>query len=879
MSQDLSKAYDASLGEDAIYAAWEASGFFNPDRLPERYQGGEPYAIMMPPPNVTGILHLGHALENALMDVMARYQRLRGKRVLLMPGTDHAAIATQARVEKKLIAEGVAHPRETLGREKLLEEIRVFAEGSKATILGQIRKMGTSCDWSRLAYTFDDVRNVAVNELFRRMYEDGLIYRGYRVVHWSVKGQSTHSDDEIVFVERPSILYTFKYNKDFPITISSTRPETKLGDTAVAVHPDDARYQQYVGRVFTVDLGAETPLRIRIIADDGVDPEFGTGALGVTPAHSPIDFGMFEKQKAKGEPIDLIPVIGKDGRMTQAAGPAYEGKTAQEARALFVAWLKERDLLIEEQEVTQSVGTSDRYGDVIESIPMTQWWLDVNKQIPGRHKTLRDLMREAVTSGLNAEATQKVHVTPERFTKLYLDRVEHLRDWCLSRQLWWGHRIPAWYRGEEIAVGQKPEGEGWTQEEDTLDTWFSSGSWTFSTLGWPGENADLTAFHPTKWIQMGYEILYLWLMRMILMSTYALKQIPFSDVYIHGILRDKEGKKFSKSSDNGIDPLTIIKEYGCDALRLSLLTGTTPGNDARYYVEKVEAARNLVNKIWNISRFVFTTVGGARHVDTVKAVTMADRWILIRFEATVSEVEVLMEHQDFSLALEKLRAFTWSDFADSYLEIAKVEKDKEDLLLFLLERLLVVWHPFAPFVTETIYDRFDRGMVMVAPWPTFDALSYDRDEMQRFEILRLCVTEMRRLRAEQNTPPSKEVLFCLNVPQNLLGALAENRSWMQRLTRAESLRVVETLPVDWPVIVSGPVSIALNVEEAVDQEAEKEKAHKDLAEVEQYVASLEQKLTHDAFVRKAPAHVVETMRKNLGEARAKHEVLSKKIGS
>ncbi|MFH1315358.1 MAG: valine--tRNA ligase, partial [Candidatus Uhrbacteria bacterium] len=563
---DIAKAYEAKKVEEKIYSAWEKSGLFNPDNI-----DGEPFTIMMPPPNVTGILHLGHALENSMMDTMIRYQRLKGRKTLLLPGTDHAAIATQAKVEKILMDEGIENPRQELGREKLVEKIREFAEDSKETILSQIKKLGTSCDWSRLAYTFDEDRNTSVKELFVRMYNDGLIYRGYRVVNWSVKGQSTSSDDEIVHVERTAKLYTFKYSKDFPITIATTRPETKLGDTAVAVHPKDKRYKEYIGQVFIVDVGAAKPLEIKIISDEEVDQDFGTGALGVTPAHAQADFAMYENQKAKQDPIGIIQVIGKDGKMTEEAGD-YAGLGVEEAREKFVAWLDEQGLLEKEEEITQNVGTSDRYGDLIEAIPMTQWWLDMNKAIPSQNKSLRDLMREAVTTGLSGHECQKVTITPERFTKLYIDRVDNLRDWCLSRQLWWGHRIPVWYKGEEIYVGiEAPEGDGWEQDPDTLDTWFSSGSWTFSTLGWPNETEDLKKFHPTTWMQMGYEILYLWLLRMVLMSSYALQEIPFKDVYIHGMLRDQHGQKFSKSAGNGIDPIEVIETYGADALRISLL--------------------------------------------------------------------------------------------------------------------------------------------------------------------------------------------------------------------------------------------------------------------------------------------------------------------
>ncbi|MEK7615411.1 MAG: valine--tRNA ligase, partial [Patescibacteria group bacterium] len=734
--KDIPKAYEAKAYEDEIYAAWEKSGFFNPDNLT-----GEPYTIMMPPPNVTGVLHLGHALENALMDTMARFQRMRGKRVLLVPGTDHAALPTQAKVEKLLMEEGVENPRREFGREKLVEKIRAFAEQSKATILSQVKKMGTSCDWSRLAYTFDETRNKAVNELFARMYNDGLIYRGYRVVNWSVKGQSTCSDDEVVYIEREAKLYTFKYAKDFPIAISSTRPETKLGDSAVAVHPSDERYQKFIGQTFVVDVGAAKPLEIKIIADENVDPSFGTGALGVTTAHSPIDFAMYEKQKAKNDPIGIIPVIGTDGKMTAEAG-GYAGLSVEDAREKFVVWLKEQGLLEKEEDIVQSIGTSDRYGDIIESLPMTQWWLDMNKVIPGQGKTLRDLMREAVTTGLNGDATKCVSIVPEREVKLYLDRVNNLHDWCLSRQIWWGHRIPVWYRdsvvageakqSQEMYVGATPpEGDGWQQDPDTLDTWFSSGSWTFSTLGWPEKTKDLETFHPTNWIQMGYEIRYLWLMRMILMSAYALGEIPFKDAYIHGILRDQQGKKFSKSSGNGIDPIEVIDQYGCDALRISLLIGISPGNDSRYYTEKIESGRNFTNKLWNIARFVLTQTENVTPGDAAPA-TLADEWILNRLAQVTHRVTEQLENYEFSQAGELLRDFTWSDFADWYLEIAKVQRESahkentERILLHVLKTLLKLWHPFMPFVTEVIWKEMGTdGMLLIESWPVVSSTRND----------------------------------------------------------------------------------------------------------------------------------------------------------
>lgn len=881
---DLPKAYDASTVEDALYKEWEDSGVFNPDKLPERNQKGEPYCIVMPPPNVTGVLHLGHALENALMDTMARFQRMNGKKVLLVPGTDHAAIATQAKVEKMLMADGMKNPRQELGREKLIEKIREFAETSKATILSQIKKMGTTCDWSRLAYTFDDARNVAVKELFVRMYKDGLIYRGYRVVNWSVKGQSTCSDDEIIYIERPAKLYTFKYGKDFPITIATTRPETKLGDTAVAVHPSDERYKDMIGKVFTVDVGAAKPLEIKIIADEGVDPAFGTGALGVTPAHSPVDFAMYEKQKAKGDAIDIIPVIGADGLMTKEAGEGYAGKTVEEAREKFVAWLKDQGLLVNEEEISQNVGTSDRYGDVIEAVPMTQWWLDMNKTIPSRGKTLRDLMREAVTNGLDGDAKNKVTITPDRFTKLYLDRIENLRDWCLSRQLWWGHRIPVWYRGEEVYAGtEAPQGEGWEQDPDTLDTWFSSGSWTISILGWPGETPDLKMFHPTAWIQMGYEILYLWLMRMILMSSYALNQVPFKDAYIHGILRDKDGKKFSKSSGNGIDPIDVISEYGCDALRVSLLLGIAPGNDSRYYTEKIESGRNFVNKLWNISRFILMQIGersdtpsgtGERGARSEK--TMADEWILARLAETVASVTKKLEAFEFSSAGEELRDFTWSDLADWYLEIAKIEKGKEEILSHILESILKLWHPFMPFITEHIWKTagFD-GALIVAKWPT--GTPQMTQTATTFENLRALITDLRRLRADQGIEPVKFVEFSVDADEAIKNLISENLEVIKQLARASDIKC-ELTPDGWVTAMSGTATIGLNVAGAVDVEKEKAKMQKELAELEPYIKSTQAKLANEEFTSKAPVKVIDGMKAKLAEAEGKKEAITERLG-
>lgn len=875
---DLPKAYESKDHEDAIYAAWEKSGYFNPDNL-----SGDPYSIMMPPPNVTGILHLGHALENTIMDTMARFQRMRGKRMLLVPGTDHAALPTQAKVEKMLMKEGMENPRKELGREKLVEKIRAFAEESKSTILSQVRKMGTSCDWSRLAYTFDDQRSQAVNELFVRMYNDGLIYRGYRVVNWSVKGQSTCSDDELAHVEREAKLYTFRYAKDFPITISSTRPETKLGDTAVAVHPSDLRYQDLIGKTFTVDVGAAKPLEIKIIADEEVDPNFGTGALGVTPAHSPIDFAMFERQKAKQDPIGLIPVIGMDGKMTAEAGVAYEGLTAEEARTKFVAWLSAQELLEKEEDIMQSVGTSDRFGDVIEAIPMTQWWLDVNKMIPGREKSLRDLMKEAVTTGLNGDDKKRVTITPDRFIKLYLDRVENLRDWCLSRQVWWGHRIPVWYKEEEIFVGiNAPEGEGWNQDPDTLDTWFSSGSWTFSTLGWPKQTKDLADFHPTNWMQMGYEILYLWLMRMILMSAYVFDDIPFKDAYLHGMVRDQYGKKFSKSSDNGLDPIEVIEQYGCDALRISLLIGTSPGNDTKYYTEKIESGRNFTNKLWNIARYVISSVESDTSSESIQPQTLADQWILSRFATVTQDVTGHLEKFEFSQAGEKLRDFTWSEFADWYLEIAKAQRGKDgdqtdQILIKILKDLLKLWHPFMPFVTEVLWKELGDHLLMVESWPVADRSIADKKVEQDFIFLQEVVTGIRNVRAENHLNPKQFIAISILTDAQTRTLLESSKEVILALARVESMDFVETELANAAVTVVGPVRVFIPLAGLIDVAKEQDRLTKELKELDQYLVSVAGKISDADFISKAPAHVVESMREKQTQAMTKRDTLIAQI--
>jgi valyl-tRNA synthetase len=882
--KELPKTYNPADYEDAIYAKWEKSGFFNPDNLPAQAGlKGDPYSIMMPPPNVTGVLHLGHALENSLMDIMARYQRMNGKKVLLLPGTDHAAVATQAKVEKILVEQGIKNPRQELGREKLLEKIREYAEESKSTILKQIKKMGTSCDWSRLAYTFDEKRCRAVNEVFIKMYNDGLIYRGNRVVNWSVKGQSTCSDDELVHVERPAKFYTFKYSKDFPIAVATTRPETKLGDTAVAVNPNDKRYKKYIGQIFTVDVGAAKPLEIKIIADEAVDETFGTGAVGVTPAHSMVDFEMYEKQKAKNDPIALISVIDQNGKMAEAAGKAYAGLPVLEAREKFVKWLKKEKLLEKEEDIMQNVGTSDRFSDAIEVLPMTQWFIDVNKKIPSKNKSLKDLMREAVTIGHNGDKEQKVKITPERFEKVYLNWIDNLRDWCISRQIWWGHRIPVWYKEGEIFVGlEKPEGEGWIQDEDTLDTWFSSGLWTFSTLGWPEKNWEQN-FHPTSWMQMGYEILFFWMARMILMSTYALDQIPFRDVYIHGMLRSESGKKFSKSSGNNIDPIEVISKFGTDALRLSLIGGIAPGNDSKFYEEKVEGARNMVNKLWNISRYIITNyeLGITNEKINGDNLSVADLWVLKKMQDLIIDVKFNLDNYEFSQAIEKLKEFTRDILADWYVEASKFEKDnKNQILIHILCDLLKLWHPFVPFITEAIWGEIKKSnLLIIEKLPEanyYTEIVKSTNKTYYFDLIKNIIIAIRNARAENNVEPAKKikaVIYAGNQKELIESQAHLIKNLRTGISELEVLEKGEKLS-DAIYVAVGDIEIYLLG--AVDAEKEKLRIEKEIANLEKIIASAKVRLANKEFTDKAPAEIVKKEKEKLKNWQAELKSLKSK---
>ncbi len=709
IAEKLLKPYDPTETESRIYKLWEESGptmqpggFFNPDNLPGNRE--KAFTIVMPPPNVTGILHMGHALATTLQDTMVRYKRMQGFKTLYIPGTDHAAIATQSKVEKE-IKKNENLSRHDLGREEMLKRIEAFAKQSHDTIISQIKTLGASCDWSREAFTLDEKRNLAVNTVFKKMYDDGLIYRGNRIVNWDPKGQTTIADDEIVYEERKAKLYTFKYSKDFPISISTTRPETKVGDSAVAVHPDDTRYTEFVGKEYNIEF-CGVPIHIKIIADEEVEKDFGTGALGVTPAHSQIDWEIADRHD-----LPRIQVINEYAKM-MAGGENLLGKKTTEAREVIVEWLKSEGLLEKEEEVNQNIGTAERTGGIIEPLPKLQWFVNVNKEIPGRGKTLKEIMREPLESG-------KIKIIPEYFNKTYFHWIENLRDWCISRQIWYGHRVPVWYKGEEIFVGDKAPSSEWVQDEDTLDTWFSSGMWTFSTLGWPEQTKDLATYHPTDVLETGYEILFAWVARMVLMTGYNLDSIPFHTVYLHGTVRDDKGKKMSKSAGNGIDPTDMAHKFGIDATRMSLLVGNTPGTDVAVSENKIKGYKNFANKIWNITRFILENLAVEPLDSKLSGPTAKSEDLINEFKKVTADITSDMENYRFHLASEKIYHYIWHRFADEIIEQSKTDAEIKPALLPIWTDCIKILHPFMPHVTEEIWSIMPGTdkLLIIEAWP------------------------------------------------------------------------------------------------------------------------------------------------------------------
>jgi valyl-tRNA synthetase len=891
--KEIPKAYTAKDHEDAIYKMWEESGAFAPDEDPDK----PPYSIMMPPPNATGTLHLGHATMLAVEDILIRYKRMQGFATLWLPGTDHAAIATQSVVEKKLQDSGMTHPREELGREGLLDEIRKFVVGSQSTIKNQIRKMGASCDWSRERYTFSDEMSNSVNELFKMMFEDELIYRGGRIVNWDPKMQTTVADDELEYIEEKTKFYYFKYG---PVVIGTARPETKFRDKIIVVHPDDERYKHlhdknhpdFKSDEFDVEW-IEGTVKARVIADECIDPEMGTGAMTITPAHSLVDFELAQKHG-----LDIEPIIDLEGRILPEVSEEFGGMPISEARDKIVERLDKKGLLDHvDEDYLHNVSVSYRGKGKIEPQVLKQWFVDVNKPAidwKGKKLTLKEVMQDVIS-------TKMIRIVPDRFEKVYFHWIDNLRDWCISRQIWWGHRIPVWYKNkdtadEEIKVAVESPGLDWAQDEDTLDTWFSSGLWTFSTLGWPEKTPDLMRFTPSDVMETGYDILFFWIARMILQTTYALrktgfpeeKSIPFKDVYLHGMVRDVQGKKMSKSRpETCIDPLDMIEKYGTDAIRLSLLIGSTPGNDMRLYEEKIAGYRNFVNKIWNGARFVIMTAVEDGQKSTKdqnlsdfdpSSFSRTDKWILSRLNQIIEDVTEKLEAYQFSEAGLVIYDFFWGEYCNWCVEISKVQKNPA-VLKHVLKTSLTLMHPFMPFVTEVIWKELgEEGMLMTTDWPKPNP-DYDFP-CESGEMCRVMdvISAIRSLRAESNVDATKKIHAVIYAHEDL--RLVEDKiEIIKRLANLGELEVSETgEKIDKALTTFiGDIEIYLPLADLIDMDVEKERLEKEIENITGFIAKLNGKLGNEKFTQHAKPEVVEGERKKLADATTKLGKLSTQL--
>ena len=872
MRKQLEKVYDPGAVEDRLYTFWNDSGFFHAEADPEK----EPYTIVIPPPNITGQLHMGHALDETLQDILIRYRRMQGRAALWLPGTDHASIATEAKIVAAMAEEGLT--KEDIGREKFLERAWDWKAKYGGRIVEQLKKLGSSCDWQRERFTLDDGCSKAVNEVFVRLYEKGLIYRGERIINWCPKCLTSISDAEVEYEESDGSFWHLRYpvtGTDDYIELATTRPETLLGDTAVAVHPDDERYKHLVGKTVTLPLvGRQIP----IVADEYVEMDFGTGVVKITPAHDPNDFEVGLRHG-----LDVINIMTDDAHINEAGGK-YAGMERYEARKAIVADLDAGGYLVKVEPMKHNVGHCYRCGSTVEPRVSKQWFVK-----------MEPLAKPAIEAVKNGE----IKFVPERFSKTYFNWMENIRDWCISRQLWWGHRIPAYYCadcGEVIVSASAPEKCpkcGCThldRDEDTLDTWFSSALWPFSTLGWPDDTADLKYFYPTNTLVTGYDIIFFWVARMIFSGLEYTGKPPFDTVLIHGIVRDAQGRKMSKSLGNGIDPLAEIEKYGADALRFTLATGNSPGNDMRYVPERVEASRNFANKLWNASRFVMMNLPDdepAAYLPTDLA--MEDKWVLCKYNRLVAEVTDNLDKFEIGMAVQKLYDFIWDVYCDWYIELCKVRLTGNDakaaaaargVLVYVMTGILKLLHPFMPFITEEIWQTLphEGKSIMVSDWPVYnDSLAFDEDEREFGRIME-AIRAVRNRRAEMNVPPSKKAKVYIDTAYT--DTFTKCAGFFERLASASSAEVGSELSVENAVsIVTVDAKIFIPLGELVDFEAERARLDKEKEQVLKDIAFVEAKLNNPAFVEKAPEKVVNGQREQLARHKEKLEMIEERIAA
>ncbi|MEF2794537.1 MAG: valine--tRNA ligase [Hydrogeniiclostridium sp.] len=855
MSKELAKTYEPREVEDRIYEFWTKGNYFHAEPDPKK----KPYTIVIPPPNITGQLHMGHALDETLQDILIRWRRMQGYCALWLPGTDHASIATEAKIVEAMRKEGVT--KEEIGREAFLERAWDWKRQYGGRIVEQLKKLGSSCDWERERFTLDEGCSKAVREVFVRLYEKGLIYRGERIINWCPHCKTSISDAEVEFEEKAGhfwhLRYPFKDGSGY-LELATTRPETMLGDTAVAVHPDDERYQGIIGKTLILPLvGREIP----VVADTYVEKDFGTGVVKITPAHDPNDFEVGLRHN-----LEIINVMNEDGSINENGGK-YCGMSGLDARRAIVRDLEEQGFLVRVEDIKHNVGTCYRCGTVVEPRVSKQWFVKM--------KPLAEPAVDCVRDG-------RIQFIPERMNKTYYNWMENIKDWCISRQLWWGHRIPAWYCpdcGEMIVARETPHAcpkcgsTNLHQDEDTLDTWFSSALWPFSTLGWPEKTKELEYFYPTDTLVTGYDIIFFWVARMIFSGLEHMKEVPFKTVFFHGLVRDAQGRKMSKSLGNGIDPLEVIAQYGADALRFTLVTGISPGNDTRFSTERVEASRNFANKLWNASRFILMNIEGKDVKNELPAhLATEDKWILSAFNRVAKEVNENLEKFELGIAAQKLYDFLWDQFCDWFIEIAKIRLTSDDeqaaqevrqVLVWVMTRTLAMLHPFMPYITEEIWQTMphDGEALIVDAYPAYDPALEFPEASARMESVMAAVRAVRNRRSEMNVVPSRRTK--LHVATAKPDVFEEGTAVFQRLAYATEIEVAESFDLEGAVtIVTPDAKIYIQMDELVDKAAEIARLTKELQSAEKQFATAQAKLSNEKFTGKAPANVVEGVRQN-----------------
>ena len=863
MSKELAKAYEPQEVEGRIYDFWMQGGYFHAEVDPKK----KPYTIVIPPPNITGQLHMGHAWDETLQDILIRWKRMQGYSALWLPGTDHASIATEAKIVEAMREEGLS--KEDLGREAFLERAWAWKDKFGGRILEQLKLLGSSCDWDRLRFTMDEGCSKAVRHVFVKLYEEGLIYRGERIINWCPHCKTAISDAEVIFEEQQGSFWHLRYplaDGSGYIQLATTRPETMLGDTAVAVHPEDERYKHLVGKNVILPLVNK---EIPIVADEYVEMDFGTGVVKITPAHDPNDFEVGRRHN-----LPVINVMNEDGSINENGGK-YAGLSGMEARKQIVKDLEEGGYLIKIEPLKHNVGTCQRCHTVVEPRVSTQWFVK---------------MEPLAKPAIDVVKGGTIRFIPERLEKTYYNWMENIKDWCISRQLWWGHRIPAWYCedcGEtivsEMNVDTCPKcgGKHIHQDEDTLDTWFSSALWPFSTLGWPDETEELKYFYPTDTLVTGYDIIFFWVARMIFSGLKHMDKAPFNTVLFHGLLRDSQGRKMSKSLGNGIDPVDVINQYGADALRFTLVTGNSPGNDARYSDEKVAASRNFANKIWNAARFIHMNIDGHSVPCALpETLSLEDQWIVSRFNTVTKEVTENLDKFELGMAVSKLYDFIWDDFCDWYIELAKrpltggdeaAAQNTRQVLVWVLTNTLALLHPFMPFVTEEIWQSLPHQgeALIVAPWPEYEeGRAFPQAEAEMKKVMEL-ITAVRTRRSEMNVPPSKKAHLAIEAADT--AAFEAEKEAIARLAYCSGVEVAQSVPqAEGSVtVVTAACRAYLPMDDLVDKKAETARLTKELEGAKKQLATAEAKLQNEKFISKAPQKVIDGVKDNAEKLREK----------